>query len=153
MFRGVSVINLDAKGRLAIPTKHRESLARQCEGQLVVTVSGDERCLWIYPLPAWEEIERKLVALSSTAADSQRLKRLLIGHATDCELDASGRLLVPPPLRDFAELDKRTVLIGQGNKFELWNEDKWTTRRDEWLAQGILSPDGPVSPELEQLSL
>jgi MraZ protein len=151
MFRGVNALSLDAKGRLAIPTKYREALTRQCEGQLVVTVSPHDRCLWLYPQPEWEQIERKLVALPSLDPKAVRLKRILIGHATDCELDGSGRLLLSPPLREFAELDKRVVMIGQGNKFEIWNEGLWTTKRDEWLSE---TPDqGPLSVELESLSL
>lgn len=151
MFRGVSALNLDSKGRLAIPTKHREMLQRESDGQLVVTVSSSERCLWLYPLPGWQEIERKLVNLPSLDKAAQRLKHLLIGHATDCEMDASGRVLLSPPLREFGELGKRVVLIGQGNKFEIWNETLWNTRREEWLSQEI--DEGPLSVELESLSL
>jgi len=151
MFRGVSALNLDAKGRLAIPTKYREPLMAQCDGQLVVTVNYNERCLWLYPLKEWEEIERKVVALPSLDPAAQRLKRILIGHASDCDLDRSGRVLLPGPLREFAELDKRVVLIGQGNKFELWNELLWNTRREEWLSKN--DDTGPLSIELESLSL
>ncbi len=151
MFRGVSTLNLDVKGRLAIPTRHRDSLIGQSNGQLVITVNNSERCLWLYPLNEWEEIERKVVSLPSLDPAAQQLKRILIGHATDCELDRSGRVLLPPPLRQFAGLDKRVVLIGQGNKFELWNEELWNTRRDEWLAQDMVA--GPLPVEMESLSL
>ncbi len=151
MFRGVSTLNLDVKGRLAIPTRHRDSLIAQSNGQLVITVNNSERCLWLYPLNEWEEIERKVVSLPSLDPAAQQLKRILIGHATDCELDRSGRVLLPPPLRQFAGLDKRVVLIGQGNKFELWNEELWNTCRDEWLAQDMVA--GPLPVEMESLSL
>lgn len=149
MFRGVSTLSLDAKGRMAMPAKYRERLEELCEGQLVVTVDRD--CLLLYPLPQWEEIERKLVRLPTLNAQSRRLQRLLIGHATECELDGNGRILVPTPLREFARLEKRVVLIGQGNKFELWDEDSWSARRDEWLAEG--DSDMELPAELESLSL
>ena len=150
MFRGVSTLNLDAKGRLAIPTKYREQLVTHCNGQMVVTVDRDH-CLLLYPLPDWEEIERKLVKLPSFNAQARRLQRLLIGHATECELDGSGRILLPPPLREFASLDKAVVLIGQGHRFEVWDEATWQTRRAEWL----VAPDGEgeMPDELGSLSL
>jgi len=151
MFRGVNTLNLDAKGRLAVPTKYREGLLRQCEGRMVVTINNVERCLWLYPLTEWEEIERKLVDLPSLDATAQRLKRILIGHASDCELDASGRVLLPGPLREFANLDKRVVMIGQGNKFEIWNEQIWNTRREEWLSGD--TEGAPLPIEMESLSL
>jgi MraZ protein len=150
MFRGVSTLNLDAKGRLAIPTKYRERLAAYCNGQMVLTVDRDQ-CLLLYPLPDWEEIERKLVKLPSFNAQARRLQRLLIGHATECELDGNGRILLPPPLREFAGLDKGVVLIGQGHRFEVWDENTWNTRRTEWLAAG--EGDGELPPELGSLSL
>ncbi len=151
MFRGVSTLNLDSKGRLAVPTRYREALARECEGRLVLTINHSERCLWLYPLPEWEQIERKLVALPSLDKSAERLKRILMGHATDCELDANGRVLIAPPLREFATLEKRAVLIGQGNKFEIWEEAHWNARRDEWLTQE--TDEGPLPVELESLSL
>jgi len=151
MFRGVSALNLDDKGRLTIPTKYRDALREAGDGRVVVTVADSERCLWLYPLPLWEEIEQKLVDLPSVNPVHQRLKRILIGHATDCEVDASGRVLLSPPLREFADLEKRSVLIGQGNKLEIWNEDLWNRRCEEWLQQAPES--GALSVELESLSL
>lgn len=150
MFRGVNPLNLDAKGRLAMPVKYRDRLRDSCGGQLVLTVDKD-RCLLLYPLPEWEEIERKLVKLPSFNERSRRLQRLLIGHATEVELDGSGRILLPPPLREFAELDKRVVLTGQGNRFELWNEATWEEQRDRWLTAD--DGEGPFPAELETLSL
>ncbi len=151
MFRGVNALNLDSKGRLAIPTRYRESLNHQCNGQMVVTVDRDH-CLLLYPLPEWEEIERKLVRLPSFNKHARRMQRLLIGHATECEMDANGRILLPPPLREFAALQKAVVLIGQGNKFEIWSEDAWDARRAEWLAQGG-EEEGDLPADLESLSL
>lgn len=150
MFRGVSSLNLDSKGRLAIPTKYRETLVQHCNGRMVLTVDRDH-CLLLYPLPDWEEIERKLVKLPSFNVQARRLQRLLIGHATECEMDGNGRILLPPPLREFAALEKAVVLIGQGNKFELWNEATWNTQRAEWLAATGNGEDLPA--EMESLSL
>jgi len=150
LFRGVNPLNLDAKGRLAMPVKYRDRLQESCRGQLVLTVDRD-RCLLVYPLPEWEEIERKLVKLPSFNERSRRLQRLLIGHATEVELDGAGRILLPPPLREFADLDKRVVLIGQGNRFELWNEGTWEERREKWLTED--DSDQPLPAELESLSL
>jgi len=150
MFRGISPLTLDSKGRLAVPARHREALARQCEGMLVVTVDYDG-CLLLYPLPEWEEIERKLVRLPSFNEHSRRMQRVFLGHATECELDGNGRVLLPPPLRAYAKLEKAVVLVGQGNRFEIWDEATWNSRRGEWLAAGV--GGGNVPPEIESLSL
>lgn len=150
LFRGVNTLNLDTKGRMAMPMRYRQRLTDSCGGQLVVTVDRD-RCLLMYPLPEWELIERKLVKLPSFNKQARRLQRLLIGHATEVELDSAGRVLLPPPLREFADLQKKAVLIGQGNKFELWNEVLWSERRDMWLAEEDDLEDLPA--DLETLSL
>jgi len=122
----------------------------RCDGQMVVTVDRDH-CLLLYTLPDWEEIERKLVRLPSLNKQARRLQRLLIGHATEVELDANGRILLPSPLRGFASMDKQVVLIGQGNKFELWDETIWNERRESWLNEEDNDDDLPA--ELESLSL
>jgi len=151
VFRGVNALNLDAKGRMAMPSKYRERLAELCAGQLVVTVDRRDPCLLLYPLPEWEDIERKLARLGNLNPQARRLQRLLIGHATECELDSHGRILLPPPLRQFAKLDKRVALTGQGNKFEIWDEETWNQQRDAWLAE--VDGEGELPPELESLSL
>lgn len=148
MFRGFNPINIDEKGRLAVPTRYRAELRECCDQQLVLTVSPD-KCLLLYPLPEWEEIERKLSKLSSLDKRAKRLQRLLIGHATECELDAQGRVLISEPLRQFAKLEKRVVLVGQGIKFEIWDEDTWSRSRDEWLEE---ENSDDVSPDLGSLS-
>ncbi len=151
LFRGVNNVTLDAKGRLSIPTRYRAQLKASCDGQMVMTVDR-EHSLLLYPLPVWEDIERKLIKLPTLNKQARRLQRLLIGHATECELDGQGRVLVSPPLREFAELDKKTVMIGQGNKFEIWNEQAWVTKRDVWFEEEI-AEEGDLSPELGTLSL
>ncbi len=152
MFRGVNNVNLDAKGRMAMPTRYREILVDRCSGQLIVTIDIDERSLLIYPLQDWEALERDLTRLPNFNKDARKIQRLLIGHATDAELDTSGRLLIPPPLRQYASLEKKAVLIGQGRKFELWSEDVWQARRDAWLKEDTLEsedlPDGLKSISL-----
>lgn len=150
MFRGVNNVKLDAKGRMAIPTRYRERLQARSDGQLVVTVDRDH-CLLLYPLPEWEEIEKKLVKLPSFNPQARRLQRLLVGHATELEMDGQGRVLLPQPLREFAGLNKAAVMIGQGNKFEIWDEETWSSRRDSWLGED--EDATPLPAELESLSL
>ena len=150
MFRGANKLTLDAKGRIVMPTRYRERLQEICGGRLVVTVDKD-RCLLIYPLPDWETIERKLMQLPSLNSQARRLQRLMVGHATEVELDGHGRLLLPPKLREFATLTREAMLIGQGTRFELWDEARWDARRDEWLAGD--EPAGDLPAELETLTL
>jgi len=150
MFRGANKLTLDAKGRMVMPTRYRERLQERCGGKLVITVDK-EQCLLIYPLPDWEEIERKLMRLPSLNAQARRLQRLMVGHATDTDLDSHGRLLLPPNLREFSLLKRDAMLIGQGMRFELWDEARWNERRDEWLAGEESTADLPA--ELETLSL
>ncbi len=142
-------MTLDAKGRVAIPTRYRERIMARCEGQLVATVDKDY-CLLIYPYPDWEEIERKLVRLPSLNKKARRLQRLMVGHATEVDLDGHGRILLSRELREFASLGRQAVLIGQGNKFELWDEDRWNQKRDEWLGD---EDESDLPAELESLSL
>ncbi len=149
MFRGATKVTLDAKGRFAIPTRYRERIAARCEGQLIATVDKDY-CLLIYPYPDWEEIERKLMRLSSMNKKTRRLQRLMVGHATEVEVDGHGRILLSRELREFAELGRQAVLIGQGNKFELWDEERWSVKRDEWLSD---DDETDLPAELESLSL
>jgi MraZ protein len=151
MFRGVTILNLDAKGRMAMPSKYRERLQQQGDGQLVVTLDMSDPCLLIYPIPEWEDIERKLVRLPSLNQQAMRIKRLLLGHASEVELDSHGRILLPPALRELVKLDKRIILLGQGNKFEVWDEQTWNERREQWLEQPVT--DQGLSDDLESLSL
>jgi MraZ protein len=151
MLRGATRVTLDAKGRLAIPVRYRERLLSRAEGHLVATID-QERCLVIYPLPDWEEIERKLTRLPALGVGARRLKGLMLGHATELDMDSHGRILLTRELRKIAGIDRQTMLIGQGNKFELWDEERWNTRRDEWLKQKAGDQAG-LSQELESLIL
>ncbi|WP_120997619.1 division/cell wall cluster transcriptional repressor MraZ [Stutzerimonas urumqiensis] len=151
MFRGANAISLDAKGRLAMPSRYRDELVSRCDGQLIITIDAVDRCLCIYPLSEWEVIEAKLRQLPSFSEEARRLQRVLIGNAVDLELDGSGRLLVPPRLREYAGLDKRAMLVGQLNKFQLWNEDDWNALAEADLA-AIKQPGG-LPDELRDLIL
>ncbi len=148
VFRGASKVSLDAKGRMAIPTRYRERLSARCDGQLIVTVDRDH-CLLVYPLPDWEELERKLVRLPSMNKVARRIVRIMVGYATEVDMDASGRILVSKELREFASLEKQGMLIGQGNKFELWDEATWNEKRDAWLLD---EDDGDMPADLESIS-
>src|SRR5450830_86138 len=148
MFRGATSLSLDAKGRLAIPAKHRDALQAQCAGHLVLT-AHPHRCLLLYPQPAWEPIQAKMMSLSSFDKQSSSLQRLLVGFAEDVEMDAAGRMLVSNVLRDFAGLEKQTMLVGQGSHFELWGMDAWKAQ----LENAIANDDLTLPTELEGFSL
>ena len=136
---------------MTIPTRYRERLSAGTGGEIVVTVDRDY-CLLLYPMPAWEEIENRLIELPNLNRQTRRLQRLMIGHATELEMDAQGRILLPRELREFAKLDRHAILIGQGNKFELWDEKRWNERRDMWLADEE-SETGSLHADLDSLSL
>ena len=148
VFRGATNVTLDGKGRMAMPTRYREQIAARCDGQIVVTVDKDY-CLLIYPFPDWEELERKLVRLPSMNKIARRILRIMVGYATEVDMDTNGRILLSHELRDFAGLDKQAILLGQGNKFELWDEKRWIEKRDAWLSE---DEDMNLPPELESLS-
>ncbi len=149
MFRGATKVTLDAKGRLAIPTRYRERIAQRCDSQLVATVDKD-LCLLIYQLPDCEEIERKLVRHPSLHKLTREMQRIMVGYATEIDIDSHGRILLSRELREFAGLQRQAMLIGQGHRFELWDEQRWNERRDAWLKA---DDDGELPPELESLSL
>lgn len=148
MFRGVTQLCLDSKGRFAVPAKYREELLSSCAGNLVIT-ADPSRCLLIYPQLAWEPIEKKLNSLSSFNPHSRSLQRLIVGNACDVEMDSVGRILVVTPLRQFAGLIRDIVLVGQGEKFELWDAEKW----NQEIEAALVYKDGNMPPELEGFSL
>jgi len=150
-FRGINNISVDAKGRMAVPARYRERLLESCGGRLVVTVDPDQ-CLLVYPLPEWEIIEEKLNALPSLNKQARLLQRLIIGYATELEMDTQGRILLPAMLREYAGLNKKAILIGQGKKLEIWDEDTWGESQEEWLV-AAQSDDGELPAALAELSL
>ena len=152
MFRGNSSLSLDSKGRLAIPSRYRARLAEMSDGILIQTINPLDRCVWIYPLNEWEVIEPKLHQLSDFVKDSRRTKQLMLGYADECSLDSHGRVRITARLKDIAGLDKKAVILGQGNKFELWDESAWNIQHDEWL-RSLEEDSGTPSEALQQLSL
>jgi len=152
MFRGATLVNLDSKGRLAVPTRYRELLLAESQGQMVCTIDLHQPCLLLYTLPEWEIIEKKLARLSSMNPAERRVQRLLLGHASECQMDSAGRLLLANTLRQHAALKKEVMLVGQFNKFELWDEQTWYQQvRDDIDAEH--SAQEPLSERLQDLSL
>ncbi len=148
MFQGASQLNLDSKGRLAIPARYRDMLLAQCAGNLVLTADADG-CLLLYPQPEWLPIREKLMQLSAFNPRIRALQRFLVGHAEDVVMDAAGRVLISSTLRSYAVLDKRVMLVGQGNKCEVWDEARWQAQQEKM--NGFT--DGDLPPELEGFTL
>jgi len=152
MFRGATLVNLDSKGRLSVPTRYRDQLIENASGQLVCTIDINSPCLLLYPLPEWEIIEQKLSRLSSMNPQERRVQRLLLGHASECQMDSAGRLLLTPVLRQHAGLTKQVMLVGQFNKFELWDETTWYQQVKEDI-DAEQSDSATLSERLRDLSL
>jgi len=146
MFHGSHAITMDSKGRIAIPAKLRDLLSEICAGRLVATAHTEERCLLIYPEPQWQELVPKIEALPNMNRRARKVQRLLLGYATHLDMDANGRAVLPVPLRSYANLDKKLMLVGQGKKFELWSETSWF----DWLDSE--DDDGELPEEMQSLS-
>jgi len=127
LFRGATSLSLDAKNRLAVPTKYRQAILDACAGNLVLT-AHPHGCLLLYPQPAWEPVEKSLMEKPSFDEDVSAMQRLLVGMAEDLELDGTGRILVSNVLKTFAGLDKEVILVGQLTRFEIWNLDTWNAK-------------------------
>lgn len=146
------MINLDAKGRLAIPTRYRAELQEKEQGQLICTADIRQPCLLLYPLSEWEIIEQKLLQLPNFDETGRRLQRVMLGYATECELDKTGRILLSPALRQHAALEKEIMLVGQLNKFEIWQADRWQQQIEQDIQIGS-SGTMATSEELKTLFL
>ncbi|MBU2755497.1 division/cell wall cluster transcriptional repressor MraZ [Acidithiobacillus sp. CV18-2] len=150
MFRGTHCHTLDSKGRLSVPARFRDQLNALCDGQIVLTINptneAAERCLWAYPLPRWEEVERQVAALPSTQASVRRFQRLFIGHSEELRLDNQSRILLSANLRQYAQIERDVVLVGQVSKFEIWDAELWQQ-------QQTLSPDEDLLASLGDLQL
>ncbi len=127
MFRGSQTISVDSKGRISMPTKHRDALTPMV---LAPNPMPDENCLLIYPLNVWKNIEERITALPNNK-ENRKIKRLFLGKAEDVTLDGNGRLLIKPDFRKFAQLEKKAILVGQGDKLELWDENTWNAMNAE----------------------
>ena len=125
MFRGFHNSVIDAKGRIKLPVRHYNQIQDMCNGKIVLTTHPEDNCLLLYPLPEWQVLERKVNSLPSLNSHSKHLKRKLIGHASDCDIDSTQRVLVPKTLRDIVFLDKMVLISGQCNKLEIWSESLW----------------------------
>ncbi|MGV3345392.1 division/cell wall cluster transcriptional repressor MraZ [Enterobacteriaceae bacterium LUAb1] len=152
MFRGATLVNLDSKGRFAIPARYRDVLIEESQGQMVCTIDLHYPCLLLYTLPEWEIIEKKLSRLSSMVSAERRVQRLLLGYASECQMDNAGRLLLANTLRQHASLTKEVMLIGQFNKFELWDEQIWYQQVKEDIEAGQ-ADHAILSDRLRDLSL
>lgn len=128
MFQGTTQLNLDGKGRVAVPVRYRDGLLARDAGALVLTADVDG-CLLLYPQAAWQPICDQLLRLSALQPQARALQRLLIGYAESVQMDNAGRVLISPTLRQYAHLDKRVMLVGLGNKFEVWDENRWLAQQ------------------------
>ena len=127
MFQGASSLSLDAKGRLSVPTRHRDVLSATAGGQLIITLHP-QGCLMIFPRPEWEKFRDRVAALPMTA---QWWKRIFLGNAMDVDMDNTGRVLVSPELRTAAHISKEAVLLGMGTHFELWDKTTYDAQEAE----------------------
>ena len=155
MLRGAHSVSLDAKGRLAIPTRLRASLLGECDGRLVCTLSVTDPCLLLFPLPAWERLEKRISAMPASNAIARSMQRILLGHAGDLEMDAAGRILLPSFFRESAGWSadcRELVLAGQLNRFEIWSRDGWQRRIADDL-QAVRGADLSEIVELKDFSL
>ena len=148
MFQGATQINLDAKGRMAVPTRVRDPLTAGGTVRLVLTAHPDG-CLLLYPLPAWEPIRARVMSFPSLDRQFSVWKRLLVGFAEECELDGAGRLLVSSELRSFAHIDRQVMFVGQGSHFEIWDREAWNAGLESLRTGG--TPNVP--PGMENFSL
>jgi MraZ protein len=146
-FHGATVITLDAKGRLALPTRHRDALSSS-HGELVLTAHPDG-CVLLYPMAAWEPVRASVEKFPSFNPTTSWRKRLLLGFEEHVAPDASGRILVSPALRMHAKLERELMMIGQGSYFELWDNGLWTAKQAQALAQSGSTPP----PGMENFSL
>ncbi|MEJ2576953.1 MAG: division/cell wall cluster transcriptional repressor MraZ [Gammaproteobacteria bacterium] len=149
-FQGNNTVNLDAKGRLAVPVKHRERLAESSGSRVVVTINPRARCLWLFAENDWEGMALALGRMTSLDRTKRALQQLLLGHAADAELDAQGRILLPADLRAYAGLNKRVTLVGLGSKCELWDADAWTHNFDDLVDQANTT-DSHLSVQLDEM--
>lgn len=154
MFRGSDPINMDAKGRMAIPTRYRTLLDEICRGDLVITIDMKSPCLTLSPLPEWKKFEEKVAALPALDPVGEMLSRFVVGQAKDLQMDGSCRILIPPELRDYAGLEKKLVLVGRTQRLEIWSEENWGAEREKSQAnyREMLLDSENMSDALKNLS-
>lgn len=148
MFLGVTHINLDSKARLAVPTRYRALLEQHCSNQVCITAAVNDRCLLVYPQPEWEKLSRKLSAMPTVFDDTTRkVSRRLMGYAEERQLDSQGRILLSAGQKKYAGISKGIVLVGQGNKFEIWDEESWDAAEEESLSSDLSAIDPEKLPD------
>lgn len=152
MFRGASSLSMDDKGRFAVPTKYRNDLLSEDMGTVICTIALNEPCLWLYPLAQWQDIEERLAKISNMNPRARRMQRMLLGNATEYQLDKNGRILLAPSLRAHADLGKKIMLVGLMNKFEIWDEERWNEQMRQDTEIEMLG-DFESSPDLDNFSL
>jgi|TARA_Y100000389_G_scaffold189070_1_gene212381 MraZ protein len=150
MFKGISNLSIDVKGRASMPQRYRSDFSSKNKSKLVITADKD-KCLLIYTQSSWAIIEKKLSNLPSYNKEARFIQRLLIGYATESEIDSQGRFLIPIPLREYAGIQKKIILLGQGSKFELWSENIWNKNMKSWLVSQ--SNDDSNNNALSELKL
>jgi len=123
VFRGRYEHSIDQKGRISIPSKFREILAAQYDERLIIT--NFDQCLWAYPVPEWKKVEDKVAALPQLKPEVKALQRFFISAASESPLDKQGRILIPPTLREYADLDKDCVMVGMSQRIEIWSLNRW----------------------------
>jgi len=148
MYRGATLLNLDGKNRFAVPTKYREHLIIESNGAMVIT-AHPHGCLLLYPKDAWIPIQFKIMQLSSFDKKSSGLQRLLVGYAEDNNVDTTGRLLISQVLREFANISKTIMFVGQGTHFEIWSQELWTQE----ISKVSLNDDSELPQELGGFAL
>ena len=154
MFKGSDPINMDTKGRMAIPTRYRPLLDELCAGDLVITIDMKSTCLMLSPLPEWKKFEEKVAALPALDELAEMLSRFVVGQAKDLQVDGSGRILIPPELRGYAQLEKNLVLVGRSQRLEIWSEENWNSEREKSQAtyRNMLLDRDNMSDALKNLS-
>ena len=148
MFQGETAITIDDKGRLAIPTSYRDLVARACGNRLVLTYRPfDMGCLYLYPQDVWEKVRDQVNALPRTRSVNRQMQFKLVGAAAFVEPDGSGRISIPASQRSACGLEKRAVLLGMGDKFELWSEQAHLAQIRQTLSDADLG-DGLLDLQL-----
>ena len=148
LFKGIHNLSLDSKGRLGIPVKYRDNIIGLVKGAMVITIDTEEKCLLLYPSNFWSKIQDKISKLPSFNKNARRIQRLLVGHAEDIDVDSNGRILISKPLREYASLTKKVILIGQGEKFEIWDQGTWNQNVEKWREEVTSSDDAEALSDI-----
>ncbi len=148
LFKGIHNLSLDSKGRLGIPVKYRDNIIGLVKGAMVITIDTEEKCLLLYPSNFWSKIQDKISKLPSFNKNARRIQRLLVGHAEDIDVDSNGRILISKPLREYASLTKKVILIGQGEKFEIWDQGTWSQNVEKWREEVTSSDDAEALSDI-----